>query len=623
VRKILSAFILVCLVFRSGAQETHRLIKLSALIDRQVISLCQPLFLKDHPIDFNDTIRLDFQFQNDLPHDTTIYFAEGINEWVHFEADCIDQNCRDIRVITGFKFIGKKNFDYIYYAAQPLLMEAGKTYACRVFARGNAFHGVDTSILLLTEGQYYQNKNQQKDRQSAAVVINYIFLSIVLFSFLFFLTLYIQTGLKLFGWYLGYLFFQLLYGYLLVDITDWVGSILVRRVYWESFLSEPLIFLGQAVYLYFVVLWLKVRENHKRQLPFFYAAIIFFIAYVAVFLFLYALNRHNAFLGQMMIAVRLISVIIQAILFYLLIFRIKTSGRGFIIAGSFLLVILGVVAVFILQTGGFVNTPLAHIGTGAWYMLGITAECICFSMGMAQYYYLLQKENAMLQVEKLKARELHLEAEEQKLNDRLRISQDLHDSIGSTLSSISVYSQVAQKLNEKNEKEEMNETLGKISATSNEMVSEMNDIVWAINPKNDSMERVIQRMESYAGPLLASRNTAFELEYEPSVITANISMEKRKNLYLVFKEVIHNAYKYSGCSRISVKLGKAGNLLCMYIRDDGVGFDVDHIMSGARQSLSGNGLGNMRRRAEEMKGKFTISSQPGNGTRVEVEIPIP
>jgi signal transduction histidine kinase len=92
---------------------------------------------------------------------------------------------------------------------------------------------------------------------------------------------------------------------------------------------------------------------------------------------------------------------------------------------------------------------------------------------------------------------------------RNKIAQDLHDSVGSTLSSISVYRQVAKIQHAKGNYTELDKVVQKIGDTSTEMISEMNDIVWTINPRNDSMEKILQRMESFAKPLLQTKNIAF------------------------------------------------------------------------------------------------------------------
>lgn len=206
---------------------------------------------------------------------------------------------------------------------------------------------------------------------------------------------------------------------------------------------------------------------------------------------------------------------------------------------------------------------------------------------------------------------------------RNKIAQDLHDNVGSTLSSISIYSQVAKIYKAQDKEQQLQETLEKISETSGEMISEMNDIVWAINPRNDNMEVMLQRMESYAKPLLSAKEIKFNFEYDVSVQSLNLEMTRRKNFYLIFKESINNVLKYSGCSNVKVTVRAKSHQLEMTIDDDGKGFDVEEMKKLAAKSLSGNGLRNMKRRAEEMKGQCTIESKPGAGTKVFLHFPIP
>jgi ligand-binding sensor domain-containing protein len=205
---------------------------------------------------------------------------------------------------------------------------------------------------------------------------------------------------------------------------------------------------------------------------------------------------------------------------------------------------------------------------------------------------------------------------------RNKIAQDLHDNMGSTLSSISVYSQVAKIQNEKGNSQVLDDVLGKIAATSSEMISEMNDIVWAINPRNDSMEKIVQRMESFAKPLLAAKNIVFSFSYSEEVYNVNLEMQKRKNFYLIFKESVNNALKYSGANTLSVNVNIRGNHLELVVQDNGSGFEPGKL-SQTSQSLSGNGLQNMKMRAKEMKGDCVIESKQDEGTRIFLWFPIP
>lgn len=204
---------------------------------------------------------------------------------------------------------------------------------------------------------------------------------------------------------------------------------------------------------------------------------------------------------------------------------------------------------------------------------------------------------------------------------RNKIAQDLHDNVGSTLSSISVYSQVAKIYNEQERQGDLKQTLEKISDTSGEMISEMNDIVWAINPRHDSMDTILQRMESFARPLLASRGIAFHFDVEPGIKQVNLEMTRRKNFYLIFKEAVNNALKYAQCKNLWVTIRLRHHQVELEVKDDGVGFDMEKIQLYASQSLSGNGLRNMEMRAAEMKGIWKISSKPGEGAIVHLRFP--
>lgn len=206
---------------------------------------------------------------------------------------------------------------------------------------------------------------------------------------------------------------------------------------------------------------------------------------------------------------------------------------------------------------------------------------------------------------------------------RNKIAQDLHDNVGSTLSSISVYSQVAKIYHQQNKQEQLQQTLEKIGETSGEMVAEMGDTVWAINPRNDHMSTIIQRMESYAKPLLQAKNIYFNFTYDPSIPALDLQMDKRKNFYLIFKEAINNALKYSNCKTLNADIHLQHHQVELKVKDDGEGFDLSKMQVAASKSLSGNGLKNMHMRAKEMKAAFTIESEPGKGTTIFLAFNIP
>jgi len=207
---------------------------------------------------------------------------------------------------------------------------------------------------------------------------------------------------------------------------------------------------------------------------------------------------------------------------------------------------------------------------------------------------------------------------------RNRIAVDLHDNIGSTLSSISVYSQVAKIYQQQQNDYQLNKVLDTIGETASEMISEMGDIVWAINPKNDHMSSIYSRMDSYARPVCKAMDIAFDLPVDPKVPSLKVEMNVRKNIYLIFKEAINNSLKYAGCKAIQVKLYLKDGSLILTVNDDGTGFQQEERTEHDEHTLSGNGLRNMKMRAEEIDAQLKITSaKNGTGTLIEVRYKIP
>lgn len=207
---------------------------------------------------------------------------------------------------------------------------------------------------------------------------------------------------------------------------------------------------------------------------------------------------------------------------------------------------------------------------------------------------------------------------------RNKIAQDLHDNMGSALSSISVYTQVAKIHNTRYETERLENILERMSETSQDVIAEMNDIVWAINPGNDSMEKILQRMESFAKPLAAAKNISMNFDYDQHISSFNMEMEKRKNFYLIFREGFNNAIKYADAEKINVSIKKIRGHIFLVLKDDGKGFNIEKKLqnSSGISNMGGNGLRNMRIRAKKMKGECRIESSVNNGTQVTLFFPV-
>ncbi|MEP7267103.1 MAG: two-component regulator propeller domain-containing protein [Saprospiraceae bacterium] len=201
---------------------------------------------------------------------------------------------------------------------------------------------------------------------------------------------------------------------------------------------------------------------------------------------------------------------------------------------------------------------------------------------------------------------------------RLRIARDLHDEVGSTLSTISILSESAQL----SVQEDLDQArLSNIADKARSALDSMSDIVWSINPKNDSMEMVLARMSTYASEMLENAGTTLHFQIGEEIESLTLPMAKRKDFYLLFKEAIHNCAKHAHAKHVEVKLEKQGNNLKLVVKDDGVGLNAQNILP-VPINIGGNGLQNMHSRAKVLGGTLMVYSTPGIGTELQFILPL-
>jgi signal transduction histidine kinase len=192
---------------------------------------------------------------------------------------------------------------------------------------------------------------------------------------------------------------------------------------------------------------------------------------------------------------------------------------------------------------------------------------------------------------------------------RIKLAADLHDNIGSSLTEISILSEIiSSKLDSVNT--EVLKNLKMISDNSRKLIDKMSDIVWLVNPNRDSLYDLIIRLEDTYSEILAYKNISIRSQNLQSLQKISLSMERRQNLYLIFKEAINNAVTHSNCSEILLDANIKGKILEMTLKDNGEGF----LQSGNSQ---GNGLYNMSHRAKTIGGNLNITSSENEGTYIK------
>ena len=229
-----------------------------------------------------------------------------------------------------------------------------------------------------------------------------------------------------------------------------------------------------------------------------------------------------------------------------------------------------------------------------WWFYALLALCISLIIYTVYRYRI----NQLLQLQRM----------------RTQIASDLHDDIGSTLTSISYYSEIV-KLQIGEDETALQHLLDKIGSNARDMVSAMSDIVWVINPANDETTSLVAKMKSHANGMLEGRTIQYTFDIKGEEGSGKLNLQQRKNIYLIYKEALNNSIKYAGCSHIAIDITQSPRYVSLQIRDDGKGFQI-------LKATAGNGLTNMKKRAAEMHAGFCIDTVPGKGTLIKLLVKI-
>jgi ligand-binding sensor domain-containing protein/two-component sensor histidine kinase len=196
---------------------------------------------------------------------------------------------------------------------------------------------------------------------------------------------------------------------------------------------------------------------------------------------------------------------------------------------------------------------------------------------------------------------------------RNRIASDLHDDIGATLTNINLLSEISRKNLE--QPREAEKFLHRITEEVTSASQALNDIIWSVNSSNDSIEEIFTRMRRYAADLFDTSNTLCHLNLDKTVAEKKLNMEQRRDLYLIYKESMNNIFKHAFAKNVWIEVLWLNNKLHLKIKDDGKGFNP-------AVNSHGNGLKNIIARTEKWKGSTTVETSPGNGTLIEIVLPL-
>jgi len=196
---------------------------------------------------------------------------------------------------------------------------------------------------------------------------------------------------------------------------------------------------------------------------------------------------------------------------------------------------------------------------------------------------------------------------------RNSISQNLHDDIGSSLSHIRIMTELASR--NLNNPEKSKSLLEKTGDDLQSLSEALSDIVWNVNPKHDALNNLFLRMKRYAADTFEGRQIQHELQFQVLDHDLHLKMDMRRDLYLIFKESIHNLVRHAGATRVTIKVEMLNKQLLFVISDNGKGFDSNRVYPG-------NGLSGMVQRALRNHWDLDIASEPGKGCTLSLRVPL-
>jgi signal transduction histidine kinase len=372
---------------------------------------------------------------------------------------------------------------------------------------------------------------------------------------------------------------------------------------------------GFIFYLLFISRFLKLKENLPDIFKMVKVMIGVQLFFLAVDVFLVFSDRLHFISVDVLEGLRIFLLCCSLYIIFIL-FSWKNPLSWYIAMGGSCIFLMGALSVYYSRTD-FQYTSFLRLmgGPAVLFMFGILLEMFFFMLGLGH-------KEKLKEIEKLKSIEmLKLENERKELEkfravmqardkERTRIAQEIHDDIGAGLTSIRLQSEILKSRDNGSQPEEIQ----KISQTASALVDKMNEIIWTMNPRNDSLANLVAYLRRLVVEFFEPFEIELKIQVTESIPEKEISGITRRNILLTVKEALHNIVKHSEASKAEIHLTADDKRFIIIIKDNGVGFDISDF------KIYRSGIRNMSERLDVIGGSFSISN--GQGTSVQLEIPI-
>ena len=280
-----------------------------------------------------------------------------------------------------------------------------------------------------------------------------------------------------------------------------------------------------------------------------------------------------------------------------------------------------------LTPGKYLLETASSLGNGVWNEHGATLAFVVkplwwqipwvlfvlLLLGIALVVFVVRARSHR----RLRQRVQRLEHESEIERERARIARDIHDDLGASLARISLLTQSAGQT----AGGDPASPLAQIYVTVSEIMRSMDEIVWAINPRHDHLDGLASYLVSFAEKFLLTAGLRCRLNLPPELPQVHLSSHVRHNVYLCLKESLYNILKHAAATEVLVAMAVEDGHFVLAVTDNGRGFDP--AQPAPARTGGGNGLGNLRRRMEEVSGRCEIRSRSGEGTTLRFVVPLP
>ncbi|HTR31293.1 MAG TPA: 7TM diverse intracellular signaling domain-containing protein [Puia sp.] len=552
----------------------------------------------------NHVFRLSTTLRNETGN--TVSFSLGFGE-----VDFVDASLGSKTIAGGRLRPTPPGSDYLQRQANliPLSIPAHTSLPLTVTIRQRTDELSFDGIYLYDSNALNTAFARDLPASNATLIVRMLFMGFLLCQLIYMLSQWLMVRRKEYLYYLLYMTLIAVYFLSKQESIFGVDILFTRWPLLTIYLGKTLLILPYFIYFRFIRSFLEIPRDHPVLNRWIIRLENFLLLYAVIDLGFILLTFNRPVQTE-------IYTVVFALVFLLTIgFMIYMYRRGgalvyFVISGSLFVAtghILGLIFSYLeINRHQDLGVPDIFIFPQA----GIILEVLCFTAGLSYKSRMTEKEKIVSQeklIEQLKANEL-LQNRMQQI--RNKIAQDLHDDIGSTLSSISILSDLALR---GNSSAQTVETINEIKDSSMMLMERMDDIVWSISPRNDSLENLLMRVRHFATTLFEAKGIEYYIDIQKNINEIDLPIDYRQHIYLILKEAINNLVKYALASQAFLEVSFDEQQLNLTVRDNGRGFDP-------ATPSTGNGITGMQRRAALMNARLSIRSAPGEGTSIGLRV---